>query len=598
MDRVPSWFLGVLLAFAGVFSASAQTPVPLPITGNLGTIPGKPQAYSGVLIQLQNCPTPAAITGYTAIVQTAYQIQASPAGLVNATVWPNDLINCNGTTGNSRYSLFYLVNGVPSGTQQCYQVNSTQGVWNLNTQQPIACTQSPPNPQDLQIRNLSVTDCISISGSSCTPQVYVSSTQSTTQTMAGPLNSTSLSATTPGVFTPTQPNQPNTFNTNSLNIQNEVVAGQPAGTHFTEALTAGVNIPVGTQIQTNSIGSFVLNNSTTSAAVAGYFECHQNATSTLGTGCWGLNPIVVGTAGSVGKLTGIEVDLNTKNNSDTAYGVDVNGLALSFSPNTFALYVNPLGNFPWNYGLNLADNCCMTHYIGKVTTTGASSSQPLFFASQTTGGTTYQSEIVLDSTGNLQLIPPANGSNSLSIGNNATLNAIAANFSNSITFTFGGVGIKGPNANQGLTDDTAAGWNFSIATGSAFGWRFWKGAPGTTLLAQIDPSGSFINGHGTLLPSTFTGNTGNPTGQVVGGLTCTTGSIGGSALTAGQSATGTCTISAFATGHPAIATESDGSNIGGSFNVRATVSGTTVTVAVQDVVAGTPTAKTYNVTVF
>lgn len=139
--------------FAGPYLRS-QTPTPIPVTGNTGIISGNPQAYTGVLIQLANCPTPASITGYQAIVQTAYQLQANSSGVVNGTIWPNDLITCNGTTGNSQYSLSYLVNGVPSGTAQCYQIVSTQGVWNLNAQQPIACAQTPPNPQDASYRNI------------------------------------------------------------------------------------------------------------------------------------------------------------------------------------------------------------------------------------------------------------------------------------------------------------------------------------------------------------------------------------------------------------------------------------------------------------
>ena len=97
-------------------SALAQTtPVPIPITGNLGAIQGIGQPYAGVSIQLQNCPSPASITGYFGIVQTGYQIRATSAGLISGTIWPNDLITCNGTTGNSQYSEVVVISGVPSG---------------------------------------------------------------------------------------------------------------------------------------------------------------------------------------------------------------------------------------------------------------------------------------------------------------------------------------------------------------------------------------------------------------------------------------------------------------------------------------------------
>jgi len=148
-----------LLATAGVlgtFTALAQVPTTLPVTGNLNTILGSPQPYAGVSISLQNCASPVAITGYNVIVQTTQEIQANASGVVNASVWPNDLITCNGTTGNSQYIVTYIVDGVPSGTPQCFQVLSTQGQWNLNTQQPIACSQTPPNVQDATYRNLNV----------------------------------------------------------------------------------------------------------------------------------------------------------------------------------------------------------------------------------------------------------------------------------------------------------------------------------------------------------------------------------------------------------------------------------------------------------
>ncbi len=83
---------------------------------------------------------------------------ADPSGNINTTLWPNDLITCNGTTGNSQYQLAFVVGGVISGTPQCYQVVSTQGNWNLNgPQQPIICSMPAPNPQDATFRNLTVT---------------------------------------------------------------------------------------------------------------------------------------------------------------------------------------------------------------------------------------------------------------------------------------------------------------------------------------------------------------------------------------------------------------------------------------------------------
>ena len=157
---------GLIAALAPI-TLAAQTPVPLPVIGNLSSIIGNGQAYAGVAIQLQNCLSPVSIPGYSVIVQQGYQVRADPSGVVSSAVWPNDLIDCNGTTGNSQYQLSFVVNGAVQGTPQCYQVVSTQGSWNLNTQQPIACSQSPPNPQDLQVRNLNITGCFSYLGGGC-----------------------------------------------------------------------------------------------------------------------------------------------------------------------------------------------------------------------------------------------------------------------------------------------------------------------------------------------------------------------------------------------------------------------------------------------
>jgi hypothetical protein len=78
--------------------------------------------------------------------------------------------------------------------------------------------------------------------------------------------------------------------------------------------------------------------------------------------------------------------------------------------------------------------------------------------------------------------------------------------------------------------------------------------------------------------------------------TCTTGSITPSS-SAGGTATGTCTLGSSATGHPGVAAATDGS-VQGIVISQVSVSGTTATVTLTTVIAGSPTAKSYNVTVF
>jgi hypothetical protein len=81
-------------------------------------------------------------------------------------------------------------------------------------------------------------------------------------------------------------------------------------------------------------------------------------------------------------------------------------------------------------------------------------------------------------------------------------------------------------------------------------------------------------------------------------LSGVTGSIGGGALLLGGCASGTATIAGATVGQVVLASASDGTVLGGSFQVQASVtSSNTVTVNVCAVLAGTPSAKTYNVRV-
>jgi hypothetical protein len=208
MLRIARILAGALIVF-GTALLIAQTPVPLPVTGNLSSIIGNGQPYAGVSIQLQNCASPVSITGYSVIVQQQYQVQANPSGVINTSVWPNNIIDCNGTTGNSQYMLSYVAAGAVQGTPQCYQVVSTQGSWNLNTQQPIVCSQSPPNPQNAQYNNVNITNCLSIGGSGCITSFLSSDCTSTTVDALGNLNCTgtitggSLAGKTTGIASPT-----------------------------------------------------------------------------------------------------------------------------------------------------------------------------------------------------------------------------------------------------------------------------------------------------------------------------------------------------------------------------------------------------------
>jgi hypothetical protein len=182
----------ILLAGAAV-QGYAQAPTPIPITGNISFVTGGGTPYAGVSIQLASCTAPVSIPGYSVIAPQAYQFQADGTGLINGTIWPNDKIDCNGTTGSSQYQVQFIVNGTPTADPVCYQVTSTQGTWNLNTQQPITCGQAPPAPGDVTYNNVVVNGCLSIKGSSCSstpPWVSTAGAQ-----MTGPLTTPSINGT-------------------------------------------------------------------------------------------------------------------------------------------------------------------------------------------------------------------------------------------------------------------------------------------------------------------------------------------------------------------------------------------------------------------
>jgi hypothetical protein len=85
----------------------------------------------------------------------------------------------------------------------------------------------------------------------------------------------------------------------------------------------------------------------------------------------------------------------------------------------------------------------------------------------------------------------------------------------------------------------------------------------------------------------------------VGPLTGTTGSIGGGALLAGTTTSGTATVTGATVGMTCIAQANDGTNVvalGGQVGCTVTATNT-VTVNVSALVALTPPAKTYSVRV-
>ena len=99
-----------------------------------------------------------------------------------------------------------------------------------------------------------------------------------------------------------------------------------------------------------------------------------------------------------------------------------------------------------------------------------------------------------------------------------------------------------------------------------------------------------VNNMGQMTASSYSTPQGTITPQI-----CATGSVT-PATTVGGTATGTCTISVSATGGAGVAKAMDGS-VQGICVRQVTVSRTTATVTLATIIAGSPTAKSYNVTV-
>jgi hypothetical protein len=116
-----------------------------------------PDAY--ITLLLENCTGgQPQITGYSTIVSNSYQFVADSNGAINGTVWANDQISCSGTIGATIYAQsLYDPNGNQIGTTQCFAVLHTQGAWNINSQQPVACGTTPPNPTNGTYGNLNST---------------------------------------------------------------------------------------------------------------------------------------------------------------------------------------------------------------------------------------------------------------------------------------------------------------------------------------------------------------------------------------------------------------------------------------------------------
>jgi hypothetical protein len=119
---------------------------------------------------------------------------------------------------------------------------------------------------------------------------------------------------------------------------------------------------------------------------------------------------------------------------------------------------------------------------------------------------------------------------------------------------------------------------------------------GLTISNNLGVVGQIGNNNAVLFPSTTTGFVGSSAGGPALVLTGTTANIIGTALSASCDS-GTATVTGATIGNPVIVSSTTGVDVGGAFNIRASVTATnTVTVFVCG--TGTPNTMSYNVIVF
>lgn len=147
----------VLLALLPL-TARAQTTIP--VSGHVADSSQGIPAGMSIKFELYNCGANyPRVVGSFGIVRQNFTLTPSLAGLLTGTIVPNDIINCGGITGTTRYNVTLLLNGIPQAPTACYAVLSTMGVFNLDTATPCASATPPPppgGPYDATYNNLNL----------------------------------------------------------------------------------------------------------------------------------------------------------------------------------------------------------------------------------------------------------------------------------------------------------------------------------------------------------------------------------------------------------------------------------------------------------
>jgi hypothetical protein len=349
---------------------------------------------------------------------------------------------------------------------------------------------------------------------------------------------------TPGVFTNTQMNQPFNFVTNGCNAQTEF--NRVGATHATDGLATCFAVPSSSVVsQSNGLGIYANTSSTTTNTVGLYAQNISLANNTVTH--WGANVVCSDdgsrTAGQ--SCIGIEVDVGQLSPVSaytglfgvTAVAAGAGGPGIVAGSTGFLSGANA-ANRQWDLGFATQDNVVVgsaAFQAGAECLSGSCTSQLFRFKSMGAGVGVY-SNVFSDSSGNVNMTLPT------------------------------GQGFRAP---VHFCNEAAAPPNYGVGID-----QLWCDSVFHRL--------AMFNNGGVKL-------------QIAGMLTGITGTITGTALTA-TCDSGTVSVTGAAVGSPVTVSTTDGTDIGGAFNIRGSVTSSgTVTVYVCG--TGTPGSKAYNVAV-
>lgn len=262
-------------------------------------------------------------------------------------------------------------------------------------------------------------------------------THSGTETFNAAIISTSpFALTNPGVFTNTQQNEYMQSLINGCSPLTEADGNGPT----TDAIAGCIATPATAPVhQINAIAGYANSScnsftGTTCNTVAGYFA---NRAITNGAGIWGLNPIIVDTAGTSGTfMVGTEIDININGSPGHVFGLQITGTsggAGVMPAGAAAITIDKIGSLSWPLGLNIGTGATGTSpaiAIGATSSASSSSSQNINFTSINSGGTSLTTGVKVDAFGNLLVSSTGEGSIN---ANNAYLNGVVKNSANTAT---------------------------------------------------------------------------------------------------------------------------------------------------------------------